>query len=178
MPSAQITKYQAIVIANTMMAVKTFPEVKKRQDEIYADTARRLLAYVPQEVQEFALRFPKYVQRTTYQYVRNENGLRSGVSTIAPVINLPCGDSEYVTVSNEDFEAFEKNRSELNEMEGNIADLRESIVDKLKGRGAKGVCKTWPEACPYVKAVMGEPEAQLPAIMNAEINAALGLPVE
>lgn len=184
MTSARISKYQAIDIANAMMAVKTFPEAKKRLNEIYADTERRLLSYVPQEVLEFAERFPKYVRRTTYQYVQNENGLRSGVSTNHPVINLPyvdysgTGDAEYVKISNEDFDAFEKNRCEITEIEGNTRRLRQSIVDKLKGRGVKGVCDTWPEACPYVKAAMGELEAQLPAVVNAELNAALGLPVE
>ena len=178
MTSARISKYQAIDIANAMMAVKIFPEAKKRQDELYADTERRLMNYVPKEVLEFAERFPKYVSRTTYQYVRNENGLRSGVSTRTPVINLPCGDTEYVTISNEDFEAFEKNRSELCESESNTRQIRENIVNKLKGRGAKGVCDTWPEACPYVKAVMCDPEVQLPAVVNADLNKALGLPVE
>jgi hypothetical protein len=178
MTSARITKDQAFRIAEAMMAVKATPDAVKRQAEIHADTARRLLAYVPQEVKDFAERFPKYVHYTTYFYVINENGLRTSVSTREPVINLPQSEGGNVPVSNEDFEAFEKNRNELIEISGNIRRLRQSIVDKLKGRGSKGVCDTWPEACVYVKAEMGEAEPQLPAVVNAELNSALGIPVE
>ena len=176
--STRITKYQALRIAEAMMAVKAMPEASKTQGELHADTARRLLAYVPQEVKDFAERFPKFVQYTTYMYVRNENGLRTTVGTGEPVISLPCSDGGNVNVSNEDFEAFEKNRCDLIEISGNIRRLRQNIVDKLKGRGVKGVCDTWREACPFVKAEMGEAEAQLPAVVNAELNTVLGIPVE
>lgn len=178
MTNTRITKYQAARIADAMMAVKAYPEKRKREDEIYADIEQRLMNYVPQAVKDFAVQYPKYIQRSNYLYVQNQNGLRTAVSTRNPVINLPCSEEGYVKISNEDFETFDKHREELNEMNANLRTLGEAIIEKLKGRGAKGVCETWPEACPYVKAEMGENEPQLPAVMNAELNMALGIPVE
>ena len=45
---------------------------------------------------------------------------------------------------------------------------------------AAGLVRDWPEVEPFLKLVLNvaEPEAPVPAVINAELNAALGLPVE
>ena len=175
--STRITKAQANKIAGAIMAVKFVPDLEKRRAELNADNVRRLLTYIPADVLEFSKRFPSYTRMERYHYIRNENGLRTTVHTLNDVIFRAGSQGIEAKVSNEDFDAFNRNSEELREMENKFRALRNDIVNKLVGRGVKSTCESWPEACPFIKAEMGEKEAQLPAIVNAELNAALGLPV-
>jgi len=85
---------------------------------------------------------------------------------------------DYSRVSNEDFDAFEANSKQIEETNNSLRKTRQDIVNKIQGKSVKSVCETWPEACSIVRELMGDAAAQLPAVLNAELNTVLGLPVE
>ena len=136
-----ITKFQAYKIADKLMSLKVGPESEAKIKELLADTDRRLEAYVPQEVKDFAEKFPKYVHHSNYHNVSNGSGFRVGLYSGQSLISLPGTDTGYSRVSDEDFNAFDANTKAIEEIRGNLRKVREEIVNKIKGKGVESVCK-------------------------------------
>ena len=111
-----ITKFQAYKIADKLMSLKVGPESEAKIKELLADTDRRLEAYVPQEVKDFAEKFPKYVHHSNYHNVSNGSGFRVGLYSGQSLISLPGTDTGYSRVSDEDFNAFDANTKAIEEI--------------------------------------------------------------